>query len=94
MDDFVYQASKMLCSYDITTYYNVNKRHQRFTGKKARYKMIRLKVCRQCSREEERNPGYMCPGCDIDIYDGIRRNEGLVKVDTALSYYYEEMQLG
>mgnify|MGYP004547563349 CR=1 FL=1 len=56
--------------------------------------MMRLKVCRQCSREEESNPGYMCPGCDIDIYDGIRRNEGLVKVDTALSYYYEEMQLG
>ena len=64
--------------------------------------MMQLKVCRQCSREEERikngdlerNPGYMCQGCNIDIYDamhGIRRNEGLVKVDTALSYYYEEV---
>ena len=38
-----------------------------------------LKVCTQCSREEERikngdlerNPGYMCSGCNIDIEDAI-----------------------
>ena len=50
-----------------------------------------LKVCTQCSREEERikngdlerNPGYMCPGCDIDIEDaklGIQRPESQVSL--------------
>jgi transposase-like protein len=61
-----------------------------------------LKVCTQCSREEERikngdlerNPGYMCPGCNIDIEDairGIQRTEKPVKADKELAYYYDEV---
>lgn len=61
-----------------------------------------LKVCTQCSREEERikngdlerNPGYMCPGCNIDIKDairGIQITEKPVKDDAELAYYYEEV---
>lgn len=61
-----------------------------------------LKVCTQCSREEERikngdlerNPEYMCPGCNIDIEDairGIQITEKPVKDDAELAYYYEEV---
>ncbi len=61
-----------------------------------------LKVCTQCSREEERikngdlerNPGYMCSGCNIDIEDairGIQRPESQVKPDEELDFYYGEM---
>ena len=61
-----------------------------------------LKVCTQCSREEERikngalerNPGSMCSGCNIDIEDairGIQRPESQVKPDEELDFYYGEM---
>lgn len=61
-----------------------------------------LKVCTQCSKEEERimngdlerNPGYMCSGCDIDIEDaklGIQRTEKPVWADEELAYYYNEV---
>ena len=62
---------------------------------------MRLKICKHCSKEDQRlkqnlekDPGYMCPRCEIDIYVamyGTQRSNKCLEGYDDLAYYYDEI---